>query len=45
MNKVSLTLESDFISVDDLEEVLEALKPILALTTNAISHVVILEEA
>ncbi|MBA7672194.1 hypothetical protein ES703_80368 [subsurface metagenome] len=44
MSKVSLTLKSDETSATDLEEVLDALRPILALTTNAQATVEILEE-
>ncbi|MBA7688939.1 hypothetical protein ES703_97428 [subsurface metagenome] len=44
MKKVALILQDEQIEVDQLEEILEALKPILALTTDAKVSVVVLDE-
>lgn len=47
MNKVALTLESNLVPADELEAVLEVIKPILkvALHSETVEfHIVILEE-
>lgn len=44
MNKVSLTLESEHLSADDLEDCLESLRPALAMMSNAVVHINIEEE-
>lgn len=44
MKKVALILQDEQIEVDQLEEILEALKPILELTTDAKVSVIILDD-
>ncbi|MBA7562264.1 hypothetical protein ES708_03914 [subsurface metagenome] len=44
MNKVSLTIESE-VSLDDLEELLEALKPIIKMVCPCEIHTDIIEES
>ena len=44
MNKVSLTLEDDYMSADDMENTLEALKPILRQIANWQIHIKVIED-
>ncbi len=44
MNKVALLLQSEDLPVDAMEDVLEAIQPVIALCTGATIHVIVLEE-